>query len=153
MDYLTLPEGQTTLKVVGYSGFKYVHFPIENGKKRKRPCFTNCSHCQAGDRRVLRMTMTVEHNGDDKLLEVGASLGNHIVNSFVIGDSFTIDRQGTGLHTRYKLIGIPVHTKNVVNTTSLVDREEGMRELFYDLQRTTDDDEKYALIKDFARKY
>lgn len=161
-DYLLLPEGQTTSFTIDFfNTFKFVHFITDHaGQKRKKLCAPyTCVHCANGSRRCMRLSMSVIHNGDTKILEVGSALGHQIINLFSVGDTLTIERRGTGFATTYNIIGIPSsgqHSVQQIQTTNPTysgDREEGIKELIYDVQRTNDYQHKYDLIKDFARKY
>ena len=159
IQYLNLPDGQKTTFTIDFiNKFRYVHFITDHtGRKRKYRCAPHsCSYCNNGDNRCLRLSMSVIHNGDKKILEVDSVLGHQIVNTFSAGDSLTIERNGTGFGTTYNIIGANVNistSKTALTFTSDDEREEGIKELMYDLQRTNDYEEKYDLIKDFARKF
>lgn len=157
VNYLNLNVGLTTFTLSHINGYKFVHWERDplTGTIRKIWCCPGCVYCQNGSKRQARLSMEVIHNGDVKVLEVGSKLGNQIVNIFSKGDVVTIERTGTGLSTRYHVLN---HYNTITSKTSAIkfpahDIEEGIKELMYDVQRTVDYDEKYGLIKDFARKY
>lgn len=153
--YLNLVVGFTTFTIEAIERFRYVHFVDDSsGLKRKKYCITSgCSHCSNGSPRNLRMTMQVTHNGDRKTLETGSVLANRIISDYSVGDTITIERMGSGLRTTYNLIQVGVGTHVISLLHSSNDKEEGIKELVYDLQRTNDYEEKYDLIKSFARAF
>lgn len=156
VDYLKLNVGLTTFTLSHINGYKFVHWEKDlNGTTRKIWCSPGCGYCRNGSKRQARLSMEVIHNGDVKVLEVGARVGNEIINIFSKGDVVTIERIGTGFSTRFNVLN---HYNTLLTKTTAIqfqsdDREEGIKELMYDIQRTVDYVEKYSLIKDFARKY
>lgn len=152
--YLNLVVGFTTFTIEAIERFRYVHFINDfAGIKRKKFCKTSgCSHCDNSPRN-LRMTMKVKHNGDLKTLEIGSVLANRIISDYSVGDTITIERIGSGLRTTYNIIqvGAGTHVTSLLHSSN--DKEEGIKELMYDIQRTNDYDEKYDLIKFFARQF
>lgn len=154
--YLNLQSGFTTFAIENIERFRYVHFVTDsNGTLRKKFCRTSgCTYCASGSRRNLRMTMHVRHNGVAKTLEVGSALANRIINDFSVGDTITIEKMGSDLKTTYNIIGVPAAAVAQLSMSTTVDeKEEGIKELMYDLQRTNDYEEKYELIQSFVRKF
>lgn len=167
--YLNLAPGFTTFTIENIERFRYVHFINDSaGIKRKKWCVTSgCPHCANGSPRNLRMTMQVTHNGDLKTLEVGSALANRIINDHSVGDTITIEKMGSGLRTTYNIIKVGTSSAGIVPGTITTvgipmtsfpahsddEKKEGLKELMYDLQRIKDYEEKYDLIKYFAREF